>query len=77
MVPLVFRNVPTTILVRPPAIMEYSVVSVASIKRRFVTVIDWYYSLNQSSWRPSEGVGRGELLPHSLLAVAYVHEGLS
>ena len=72
LVPFVSWNVPTTILVRPLAIVEHSVVSVTSIKHGFKMVINWYFSPGHFTGGPCEGICQGELLPHSFIAVPHV-----
>ena len=67
---LVYRNVPTTNLVRPLAIVEHSVVSVTSNKHWFVMVISWYSPLGYFDNGPSED----EFLPRSLIAVPNINK---
>ena len=55
-VPFASWNVPTVILVRPLAIVEHSVVSVASIRDGFTMAINRYKSLHQFARGPCDDI---------------------
>ena len=75
-VPYVSGNVPTTILVRPLAVVEHPVKPVTRIRHELVVIIDWHNSFGQLSRRPFESITQGKLLPDRFVAVLHVHKRL-